>query len=166
MPNLMAYLSSLDKGSYPRRSKRSARSTRSKKYGMKMWDDVVSPVVRGLGRGARYTAKKGYQGVAYISPKIYHGVAYVSPKIYHGVMDISPKIYRGTKRVLRAMSPIVTVPYKYARPHVIRAAKASGRAAHKYIVSPTYEWLAGHANRAKKSAKARALAFHEYMMSP
>lgn len=132
---------------------RSGVSTRHspyvRRYGdsRRLWSAAGSGA-RGVGRAAKYTAKKGYQGVVYVSPKIYSG----GRRTYE---YLAPKIVHGSRRAYEVLSPMVA-----------SAARATGRGAHRYVLSPTYDWLSGHARRAGRSAAARARAFHEYMMSP
>lgn len=146
-----------------------ARARSASKYGAGgAWSTRVSPAIK---RGARYTvqdvivptAKRTGRGIKYTVQRVIvpttkavgRGARYTAKKGYQGIAYVSPKIYRGAGRVYSAVSP-----------HIIGATRATGRALGKYVLSPTYEWLAGHARNARRGISRRALAFHEYMMSP
>lgn len=119
------------------------------------WSGYVVPAAKKVGTGIKRTGGAVKSAGVWTMKKGYRGVAYTSPKIY-----------RGGKYVYEYISPKVAGVYRAASPYVTGAARATGNAAHQYIISPTYEWLAGHVRRTKTGISSRARKIHEYMMSP
>ena len=114
--------------------------------------NIIVPTAKRTGTGIKYTVQRV---IVPTSKAVGRGMRYSAKKGYQGVVYASPRIYRGAGHAYRALSP-----------HVMAAARATGRALSDYVLSPTYAWRAGHARNAGRGISKRALAFHEYMMSP